>query len=105
MDVVVARPGEQRPEQHREPSDDRPAEEEVEDQDGRDAVAAVGGDDGGQEVEKRENRECDHRGGLGMGVGFCSSLLRRRVAGSSEDCGRQDGDADGGGQRVSELAS
>ncbi len=49
--------GEQSPEQQGEPPDDAPAEENVEQQDDRDAVTAVNGDHGGYEVQESVNAE------------------------------------------------
>jgi hypothetical protein len=46
-------------------------------------VAAVGGDDGGQEVEKGENGEVDHGGCLGYGSNLGMSVLRWAAVGSS----------------------
>ena len=67
--VVVGRVGEERPEQHDDPADSGPAKEEVEQQDSGDLVAAVGRDDGGQEIQDGEKSEMDHLDCLGWA--FC----------------------------------
>jgi len=59
-DEDVARGGEKRPEEKSEPGDAGPAEEEIEEEDAGDLMAAVGGDDGGEKVEEREYGKCDH---------------------------------------------
>ena len=58
---TVAGAGDERPDEQDKPADDRPAEEEIEQEDERDAVAAIRSDDGGQEVEKGEKGDEKHR--------------------------------------------